>query len=91
MEKYYAFVCRYDKTHNFTFVYGEYGNGNSDKICVVRNEKEGRIAFHKEFWKHRRWSEGDLVDITQMVESGIISKDRLELLDLEVKRKKIED
>jgi len=82
---YYACVARYSKEHDFTLLYGEHGNGFGGKLAVVTNKAEAEIVFRRAF-PHISFNDFGIVDITKLVKDGIILVEKLEVLELVVKR-----
>ncbi|MBS3078826.1 hypothetical protein J4218_01770 [Candidatus Pacearchaeota archaeon] len=78
---YYAYVTRYSKEDNFSLLTFH----DTHKLAVVTDKEEAKIAFRKAF-SHNTFNEGGIVNITQQVADGIIPVDKLEILELVVKR-----
>lgn len=87
MTEYYACLKRYEKGDNFTFLYGEFGTGNSNKLSVVTSvtRAEAEFIFRIAFPAMRSHKK-EIVDITHLVESGIIPMEKLEILEVIVRR-----
>jgi len=81
MQYYYAYVSRYSKEQNFHLLSFD----DNGKLAVVTCEEEAKIAFRKAF-PHKSLNDGGVVDISRLVNSGIIHLESLEILELSVKR-----
>ena len=78
---YYAYVERISEKDSFYLM-----TDDLKKLVVATREDEAKIAFRKAF-PGRIGVHGGVVDISDLVQAGIIPENKLEILELIVKRK----